>query len=51
MDFTSDSMLKHLEKSDRPFLNANYDIAAARVSGFCNREKWAIIRIKKAHSI
>jgi len=43
MSFTSDSILKHLDKSDYPLLNVNYDIAAVRVVGFCNQEKWAII--------
>lgn len=43
MSFTSDSILKHLDKSDYPLLNINYDIAAVRVIGFCNQEKWAII--------
>jgi hypothetical protein len=43
MKFTSDTILKHLEKSDYPLLNANYDIAAVRVVGFCSEEKWAII--------
>jgi hypothetical protein len=43
MNFTSASILNHLSKSDPPFLNANYDVAAARVSGFCSQEQWAII--------
>lgn len=43
MSFTSDSILKHFDKSDYPLLNVNYDIAAVRVVGFCNQEKWAII--------
>lgn len=43
MSFTSDSILKHLDKNDYPLLNVNYDIAAVRVVGFCNQEKWAII--------
>ncbi|MCU0534956.1 MAG: hypothetical protein MUD14_13780 [Hydrococcus sp. Prado102] len=43
MSFSSDSILKHLDESDYPLLNANYDIAAVRVVGFCSQEKWAII--------
>jgi hypothetical protein len=43
MNFTSDSIIKHLNNSDYPFLNANYDVAAARVSGFCSQDRWAII--------
>ena len=43
MKFTSDSILKHLDKSDYPLLNANYDIAAVRVTGFCSKQEWAII--------
>jgi hypothetical protein len=43
MSFTSDSILQHLDKSDYPLLNAHCDIAAVRILGFCNQEKWAII--------
>jgi hypothetical protein len=43
MSFTSDSILSHLDESDYPLLNVNYDIAAVRVIGFCNQEKWAIV--------
>lgn len=43
MKHTSDSILKHLDKSDYPLANANYDIAAVRVVGFSSQEKWAII--------
>jgi hypothetical protein len=43
MSFTSDSILQHLDKGNYPLLNVNYDIAAVRVLGFCNQEKWAII--------
>lgn len=43
MSFTSNDILRHLDASDYPLLNANYDIAAVRVVGFCNREKWAIL--------
>lgn len=47
MSFTSDSILKHLEKSDYPLLNVNYDIAAVRVVGFCNQEKCPVECRKK----
>lgn len=42
-DFTSDEILQYLDKSDEPLLNLNYDIAAVRVTGFCNQERWAIV--------
>jgi hypothetical protein len=42
MSFTSDNILECLSKSDYPLLNANYDIAAVRVTGFCSQENWAI---------
>lgn len=41
--FTSDEILQYLDKSDEPLLNLNYDIAAVRVTGFCNQESWAIV--------
>jgi hypothetical protein len=43
MSFSSNDILQHLDANDYPLLNANYDIAAVRVVGFCNQEKWAII--------
>jgi hypothetical protein len=43
MSFTSDSILEYLDKSDYPLLSVNYDIAAVRVTGFCNQETWAIV--------
>lgn len=41
--FTSGEILQYLDKSDEPLLNLNYDIAAVRVTGFCNQESWAIV--------
>ncbi|KAI9133369.1 DUF7003 family protein [Acaryochloris sp. CCMEE 5410] len=41
--FTSSGILQYLDESDYPLLNLNYDIAAVRVTGFCNQESWAII--------
>lgn len=41
--FTSDEILQYLDEKDYPLLNLNYDIAAVRVTGFCNRESWAIV--------
>lgn len=43
MSFTSNSILEYLDKSDYPLLSVNYDIAAVRVTGFCNQESWAIV--------
>ena len=43
MSFTSNSILEYLDKRDYPLLNVNYDIAAVRVTGFCNQETWAIV--------
>ncbi len=43
MTFTANSIIQHLDRCDYPLLNANYDIAAVRVIGFCSPEKWAII--------
>ena len=41
--FTSDEILQYLDESDYPLLNLNYDVAAVRVTGFCNQESWAIV--------
>ncbi|ABW29463.1 DUF7003 family protein [Acaryochloris marina] len=41
--FTADEILQYLDKSDYPLLTLNVDIAAVRVTGFCNQESWAIV--------
>jgi hypothetical protein len=43
MNFTAASILEYLDNSDYALINSKYDIAAVRVVGFCNQEKWAII--------
>jgi hypothetical protein len=43
MSFTAASILEYLDKIDYALINSKYDIAAVRVVGFCNQDKWAII--------